>query len=189
MKAKDGNGRESEVFEVGHGVVRDARWRCYTESGKRGENGEHRYVLVGHVSSGSPDRLAVEKCPCELTSFVPGVRIAEDSEDETILESCEICERYQGDEDAAEAFVAALNREAGEEHFITMEGTVELEDEDVEGEEDGDEEGEVDTYYTVALAPEGDKEPVEMTPKAFEARCKMLKIVIGGPKVEAAKSS
>jgi hypothetical protein len=179
MKAKDQNGRVVEVEVVGHDVVRDTLWRCYRANGKTGEGARIYDNVMG--GTGPAHRLTVPSCACD-TGFLPGARIAEDSEAEVILESCEVCERYRGDEDAAEAFVGALNRDVGEEHFALLtcepEAPEEDDDEDDDEEDEEQENEEDDIYYAIGLANDDEDEVKALSPVEFQAQCKMLKIEI-----------
>jgi ribosome-binding protein aMBF1 (putative translation factor) len=66
--------------------------------------------------------ITVERCECS-DGFVNGAAIFH-NHDVAEVQACNMCQRFACDEDACEAYVAALNRELGELHFVRVQANV-----------------------------------------------------------------
>jgi hypothetical protein len=150
MKAHDQSGLELEVYQCGEASVRDAYWHVYTLASTSGEE---------EIYADGTDVIYVDRCECDAGLHV------DPHYDFVCIQRCDICARYESDEDACAAHAAALNRAAGALHFEYVK--VRVEEEEIDDER---------SYRAGIGLRRGDARGKELGHDAFRAECVRLGI-------------
>lgn len=105
MRATDLNGLTVTVYQVAHDVVRDALHNAYVRTTTTVDGSVWK-----SVDDANPvNVLTTRKCECD-SGWMPGAFLSTEFEEIANVKRCDVCQRYDNDEHAARAFVAALNR-------------------------------------------------------------------------------